>query len=81
MTLPNERTNAVLNAGDFLRRLASPHGDGIKGVKTEVREEARRLLRHFPSFADLMRDDAFDAEVAERYGLKWYAKRARVAKQ
>ncbi len=81
MTLPKERTVAVLETGDFLRRLASPHGDGIKGVKAEVREEARRLLRHYPAFADLMRDDSFDAEVAERYGLKWYARRAKVPKK
>jgi hypothetical protein len=67
--------------GDFLRRLASPREqDAIKSVRTEVREEARRLLRHYPSFVDFMNEDSFDADEAERYGLKWYAKRSRATK-
>lgn len=48
MTLPNERTNAVLRTRQFLTRLSTPYGGGIKGVKRDVREEARRLLRHYP---------------------------------
>jgi len=54
MTIPSQRTNAVLNARDFLTRLTSPYVEnGIKGVKREVREEARRVLRHFPSLIDI----------------------------
>lgn len=68
MTLPNERTRAVCRARDFLRRLASPYADGIKGVRREVREEARRILRHYPHWFDLGRADAFDADAAMRYG-------------
>lgn len=48
MTLPNERTRAVISTREFLVRLTSPYNGGIKGVKREVREEARRLLRHYP---------------------------------
>lgn len=68
MTLPNERTRAVCRAADFLRRLASPYAGGIKGVRSEVREEARRILRHYPHWFDLGRADAFDADAAKRYG-------------
>jgi len=49
MTLPYQRAHAVLSAADFLRRLASPYWpDGIKKVPKAVREEARRLLKHYP---------------------------------
>lgn len=53
MTLPQERARAVVNAMDFLIRLSSPYEGGIKGVKKDVRAEARSLLRHFPTLHDL----------------------------
>lgn len=53
MTLPIERTRRVLDAREFLVRLASPYGGGIKGIRSEVREEARRILRHYPTDLDL----------------------------
>jgi hypothetical protein len=68
MTLPYERTRAVLSVREFLMRLASPYGGGIKGIRREVREEARRLLRHYPGWFDLGRDDAFDAKAAMQIG-------------
>ena len=68
MTLPAERTHAVCRAAAFLRRLASPYAGGIKGIRREVREEARRILRHYPHWFDLGRADAFDAAAATRYG-------------
>lgn len=55
MTLPNERAQAVINARKFLIRLTSPYDGGIKGVKREVREEARRLLRHYPGMWELQK--------------------------
>jgi hypothetical protein len=55
MTLPSERTRAVIRARDFLFRLCSPHGGGIKRIPSEVREEARRLLRHYPGWFDRRR--------------------------
>ena len=54
MTLPYERTAATLRVREFLVRLSSPYGGGIKGVRSGVRQEARRLLKHFPTAADLM---------------------------
>lgn len=68
MTLPCERTRAVIRARDFLLRLASPYGGGIKGIPKAVREEARAVLRHYPFWFDLRRRDAFDAAAAMECG-------------
>lgn len=69
MTLPCERTRAVLTAGDFLRRLSNAYQpDGIKGVRREIRQEARDILRHFPHWFDLGRADCWDEAEAKRYG-------------
>lgn len=71
MTLPYERTRAVLNVREFLIRLSSPYNpNGIKGIKKEVREEARRLMRHFPGRWEMMRagevlPDVFSAEATD----------------
>jgi hypothetical protein len=59
----------VIRAREFLARLATPYGDGIKKIPAEVRQEARRLLRHYPSWFDLAHHaNTFDAETAEREG-------------
>ena len=68
MTLPSERTRAVIRARDFLLRLCSPYGGGVKRVPAQVRQEARRLLRHYPGWYDLGRADAFDADAAREEG-------------
>ena len=47
MTLPIERTNAVLNTEKFLKDLRDPKK--YPRVPKAVREEAHRLLRHYPS--------------------------------
>jgi hypothetical protein len=65
MTLPRERTSSVIRTQDFLLRLASPC-QGIKRVPKAVREEARRLLKHYPHWFDLGRADAFDPESASQ---------------
>lgn len=70
MTLPDERTRAVINVREFLVRLSSPYVEhGIKGIRKEVREEARRLLRHYPGHYDLYSvakacPDVFDFKTA-----------------
>lgn len=51
MTLPDERTRAVLYARQFLRDLLDPKA--TPRVPRAVRERARRLLKHFPSSFDL----------------------------
>ena len=47
MTLPIERTNAVLNVERFLMDLRDPKK--YPQVPRAVRQEAGRLLRHYPS--------------------------------
>jgi len=47
MTLPIERTNAVLNTEKFLLKLCIPNQS--PRVPKAIREEARRLLKHYPS--------------------------------
>ncbi len=50
MTLPDERVRAVNYTREFLVKLASRE---IKRVPDEVREEARRLLKHYPYDFDM----------------------------
>ena len=69
MTLPYQRARAVLSARDFLRRLSSVYQpDGIKGIRSEIRQEARDILRHYPHWFDIGRADCWDEEEAKRCG-------------
>lgn len=68
MTIPRERTSAVIRARSFLLRLCTPYGDGFKKIPSEVRDEARRILRHYPGSYDLCREGAFDPDTAAEYG-------------
>ena len=52
MTLPDERYRAVKWAEGFLKRLA---GGDIPRVPKAVRDEARSILRHYPSDYDMDR--------------------------
>ena len=65
MTLPAERTRAVLATRDFLQSLAVSYG-GVKNVPADVRGHARRLLKHYPLWFDLGRQDVFDPDAAQR---------------
>lgn len=51
MTLPNERTRAVLNAQRFLRDLLDPKK--TPRVPKTVRKGAYWVLRHFPGSFDM----------------------------
>lgn len=65
MTLPEERTRAVIWTREFLAQLMlPPSAGGIAGVRREIREHARRLLRHYPAWFHLGRVDAFDPKTA-----------------
>lgn len=44
MTIPEERTRNLLQAGAFLKELRKD-----ETVTEEIRQEANRLLRHFPT--------------------------------
>ena len=52
MTLPIERTNAVLNVERFLMDLCNPKK--TKRVPSEVRDRARSLLKHYPRKFDMI---------------------------
>jgi len=47
MTLPNERTRALMNAKLFLRSLLDPRA--TPRVPLKVRRAARSCLKHFPA--------------------------------
>jgi hypothetical protein len=60
MTTPDERTKALLLAGELLAKLAS----SVKtpDVPEAIREQAQHILRHYPSRSDIR----YLAEDAER---------------
>ena len=59
MTLPIQRTNAVLNVERFLLDLCTPLK--YPDVPKSVREEAHRLLKHYPTCFDMMYlDESFE---------------------
>lgn len=54
MTMPNERTRAIIETRMFLRGLVSPGVlPRLPPVTSAVREEARALLRHYPGAAHI----------------------------
>ena len=59
MTMPRERTHAVLRVERFLMDLRDPKK--YPRVPSEVRKEASRLLKHYPSQYDMMYiDESFE---------------------
>jgi hypothetical protein len=63
MTLPDERTRAVLRARDFLLRVMLPASQGgLAKIPLAVRKEARSVLKHYPREFDMANPDkAFKA--------------------
>lgn len=51
MTIPLERTNAVVNTEQFLVELLNPKK--TPRVPRYIREQAHRLLRHYPTVFDM----------------------------
>lgn len=51
MTLPDERYRSLQHAALFLQQLCNPAV--TKRIPKEIRQEAARVLRHFPSSWDL----------------------------
>ena len=60
MTLPDERYRAVKWADAFLKRLAGGH---YARTPKAVRDEARSILRHYPSDYDMNRAATAAPEV------------------
>lgn len=53
MTLPDERYRAVMWAGKFLQSLS--YSSETPRVPLKIRQEARNILRHFPTDWDMQR--------------------------
>jgi hypothetical protein len=51
MTLPDERYRAVMQTAKFLESLS--YSSETKRVPLAIRQEARRLLRHYPNEWDM----------------------------
>ena len=65
MTLPDERYRAVMQTAKFLQALS--YSNEIKRVPLAVRQEARALLRHYPSEYDMKKVSQTSADIfAER---------------
>jgi hypothetical protein len=64
MTLPDERYRAVVHAERFLSRLAGGH---YARTPKAVREEARALLRHYPTDWDMNRASSAAPEVFQEH--------------
>lgn len=80
MTMPYERTRAVLNARSFLLRISSAHAqDGIKGIRKEVRQEARAILRHYPILYDITDPRAFDERAVDEWYKHYWERQAETA--
>lgn len=65
--MPNERTYSFIRARAFLMRISSASGGGFKRIPKDVREEARRILRHFPHPSELGRAEQFDKAIIDEY--------------
>lgn len=63
MTMPNERTRSVLQTREFLSDLQDR--TKFPRLPDAVRNEAHRLMRHFPSAWDL---DASHRGAPDRWG-------------
>jgi len=65
MTLPDERYRAVMQTARFLQALS--HSSEFKRIPLKVRQEARALLRHYPSEYDMKKVSQTSADIyAER---------------
>jgi hypothetical protein len=65
MTLPDERYRAVMQTAKFLQALS--FSGELKRIPLAVRQEARALLRHYPSEYDMKKVSQTSADIfAER---------------
>lgn len=70
MTLPSERTRAVNYTREFLYSLIDPRK--TPRVPKHIREDASRLLRHYPSQVDM--DIISDKEMSLDFPLRTFGK-------
>lgn len=68
MTLPYERTRAVISAQEFLHKiLLPPSAGGFAGIPKAVRQEARWVLKHYPAPCEITQPGSFDPAEVERH--------------
>ena len=61
MTLPDERYRAVMQTAKFLQQLS--YSSEIKRVPLAVRQQARALLRHYPSEYDMLKTSQTSPDI------------------
>jgi hypothetical protein len=64
MTLPDERYRSIQHAALFLQQLCNPAI--TKRIPREIRREAARVLRHFPSQYDLQQLESAAPHVVQQ---------------
>ena len=73
MTVPVERTNAVIRTGKFLLDLLDPKK--TPRVPLSIRKDARNLLRHYPSEFEMnVIADREDRSEAQALHMKIFGK-------
>jgi hypothetical protein len=65
MTLPYERTNAVLRTRDFLLNLCDPKV--TPRIPKSIRGQARSLLKHYPSRFDISEISSREEQTISTY--------------
>ncbi|CAI8732418.1 BPSL0761 family protein [Pseudomonas sp. IT-P4] len=64
MTMPHERTRAVIAAGVFLREISQDIT-----LNYELRDLADQILRHYPSRSEVLMQGQFEAGYPETFGV------------
>lgn len=72
MTVPRERTNAVMFTETFLLSLIDPKQ--TPRVPRAIREEAHRLLRHYPSRFEMEVIAAREDGEGPQFGIKVFGR-------
>lgn len=68
MTLPCQRTNAVISTREFLNRLMLPPCcGGYAKIPKTIRTEARWLLKHYPQPYELSDEKCWDSNTIEEH--------------
>jgi hypothetical protein len=61
MTMPNERTRALIQTRDFLVELADD-----SALTASIRRQARQLLRHYPKPNEILRAGQLEERRVDR---------------
>ena len=72
MTTPIERTNAVLRTEEFLYSLLDPKQ--TPRVSKSIRDEALRLLRHYPTRVEMQVIADREDSAGPQFGMKIFGR-------